>query len=75
MLKSLCHSHRYKSIMDASHFMILKLLDNLILSIDEVARFHDGKKQISQADNGVQLAVYFDIILYILISQPTNKIF
>ena len=75
MLKSLCHSHRYKSIIDASHFMILKLLDNLILSIDEVARFHDSKKQILQADNGVQLAVYFDIILYILISQPTNKIF
>ena len=75
MLKSLCHSHRYKSIIDASHFMILKLLDNLILSIDEVARFHDGKKQVLQADNGVQIAVYFDIILYILISQPTNKIF
>ena len=75
MLKSLCHSHRYKSIIDASHFMILKLFDNLILSIDEVARFHDSKKQVLQADNGVQIAVYLDIILFILISQPTNKIF
>ena len=75
MLKLLCHSHRYKSIIDASHFMILNLFDNLILSFDVTARFNDGKKQVWQCNNVVHSAIYFDIILYILNSYPTNKIF
>jgi hypothetical protein len=71
ILNSLCKSHRYKPMIVTSKLVLICLFDNLLLSLKD-----DGKKcEIRTGNKSHEPTCYFSIILKIIISHPTSKIY